>query len=130
MTRRRTKTKEKSEGRKQLRWNFADVARALKRGVMLILHGELIKKLQASLYFVHIFYTFFLFGIAIWFSIMVETTMSKVEHNRKVIDELEIVHSQKVFDVEALSRRSSVEARLKEMGSEVADPDNPAYTIR
>lgn len=126
MTRRNRKEKRE----KQLRWGFADLARALKSGIILVLRGELLKKLQASLYFVHIFYTFFLFGVTIWLSIMVETSMSKVEKNKQIIEELEIVHNQKIFDVEALSRRSAVEARLKDLGSDVAEPGNPAYVLK
>ena len=61
---------------------------------------------------------------------MIETTMSKVEKNKAVLKELEIVHSQKVFEVVGVSRRASVEQMLGEMGSKVKEAEKPATTVR
>jgi len=61
---------------------------------------------------------------------MIETTMSKVEKNKAVLKELEIVHSQKVFEVVDVSRRSSVELMLGEMGSKVKEADKPATVVK
>ncbi len=61
---------------------------------------------------------------------MIETTMSKVEKNKAVLKELEIVHSQKVFEVVNVSRRSTVEQMLGELGSNVKEAEKPATVVK
>ena len=61
---------------------------------------------------------------------MIETTMSKVEKNKAVLKELEIVHSQKVFELVNVSRRGSVEEMLEQLGSKVKEADKPATVVR
>ena len=102
-------------------WKIADIGLFFKNSIQAILKGEFLLRLNIGRYFVHIAYTFLLFGLVIWFSLMIETTMSKVEKNKAVLKELEIVHSQKVFELVGVSRRSSVEQMLGEMGSKVKE---------
>ena len=111
-------------------WKLADIGLFFKNSFQAVLTGEFLLRLNIGRYFIHIAYTFLLFGLAIWFSLMIETTMSKVEKNKAVLKELEIVHSQKVFEVVNVSRRSSVERMLGEMGSPVGEPDKPATTVK
>ena len=111
-------------------WKLADIGLFFKNSFQAVLRGEFLLRLNIGRYFIHIAYTFLLFGLAIWFSLMIETTMSKVEKNKAVLKELEIVHSQKVFEVVNVSRRSSVEQMLGELGSPVGEPDKPATTVR
>ena len=66
----------------------------------------------------------------IWVSLMIETTMSKVEKNKATLKELEIVHSQKVFEIVNVSRRSNVEQRLGELGSPVKEAEKPATVVK
>ena len=80
-------------------------------------------------YFIHIVYTFFLFAMIIWISLMIESTMNKVERNKAVLRELEIVHTQKTFEVVSLSRRTSVNNMLQQMGSKVTEPQHPATVL-
>ena len=47
-----------------------------------------------------------------------------------MLKELEIVHSQKVFEVVNISRRSSVEQMLGEMGSKVKEAEQPAIIVK
>ena len=95
-----------------------------------MLKGEFLLRLNVGRYFIHIAYTFLLFGLIIWISLMIETTMSKVEKNKAVLKELEIVHSQKVFEVVNVSRRSSVDELLSGMGSKVTEPEKPASVVK
>ena len=97
---------------------------------MAILKGEFILRLKIGRYFVHIVYTFFLFGMIIWLSLMIETTMSKVEKNKAVLQEMEIVNAQKIYELENISRRSAVEQRLKEMQSAVGEAQQPASVLK
>ena len=82
-----------------------------------ILKGEFLLRLGVSRYFVHILYLFLLFGLVIWISLSIDTTLCKVENNKAIIKELEIVNSQKTFDVVSLRRRASVRQMLEDMGS-------------
>lgn len=114
---------------KDLRWRIADVWALFRESFKAILKGEFLLRLNAGRYFIHIIYTFFLFAMVIWFSLMIESTMAKVEKNKAELKELEIVHSQKTFEVVSLSRRSTVEKMLSEMGSEVREAEEPAKVL-
>ena len=111
-------------------WKIADIGLFFKNSIQAILRGEFLLRLNVGRYFIHIAYTFLLFGLIIWISLGIETTMSKVEKNKAVLKELEIVHSQKVFEVVGISRRTSVQELLKDMGSAVTEPDKPATTVK
>ncbi|MCR5841885.1 MAG: hypothetical protein K6G86_07385 [Bacteroidales bacterium] len=111
-------------------WKIADIGLFFKNSFRAMLKGEFLLRLNVGRYFIHIAYTFLLFGLIIWFSLMIETTMSKVEKNKAVLKELEIVHSQKVFEVVNVSRRSSVQEMLERMGSQVTEPDKPAAVVK
>ena len=111
-------------------WKLAAIGLFFKNSITAVLKGEFLLRLNVGRYFIHIAYTFLLFGLVIWFSLMIETTMSKVEKNKAVLKELEIVHSQKVFEVVNISRRSSVEQMLGEMGSKVKEAEQPAIIVK
>ena len=111
-------------------WKLADIGLFFKNSFHAVLKGEFLLRLNIGRYFIHIAYTFLLFGLVIWFSLMIETTMSKVEKNKAVLKELEIVHSQKVFEVVNVSRRSSVDELLSGMGSKVTEPEKPASVVK
>lgn len=95
-----------------------------------ILRGELLLHLKVDRYFIHIIYTFFLFGLIIWISLMIDSSMAKVEDNKKVLEGLEIIHAQKTYEVVSLSKRSSVEKRLEELGSDVKEAERPATMLK
>ena len=106
-----------------------NVGTTIRNVIKEILRGELLLHLNVGRYFVHIIYTFFLFGAIIWVSLMIDSTMMKVEENKKILEELEIVHSQKTYDIVSLSRRSSVEQMLDKMGSKVKEAEKPATVM-
>lgn len=114
---------------KQRKWKIQDLWVLLKNSGKAILKGEFLLRLNIGRYFIHIAYTFFLFAMVIWFSLMIESAMGKVEKNKAVLRELEIANSQKTFEMESLTKRSSVESRLQEMGSNVKEPGQPATII-
>ena len=110
-------------------WKLADIGVFFKNSFVAILKGEFLLRLDVGRYFIHIVYTFFLFAMIIWISLMIEGTMNKVERNKAVLRELEIVHTQKTFEVVSLSKRSSVNELLQKMGSKVTEPQNPATIL-
>lgn len=111
-------------------WKIADIWTFIKNSFKAILKGEFLLRLNIGRYFAHIVYTFFLFAMVIWLSLMIETSMAKVEKNKAVLRELEIQHSQKSFEVVKLSRRSQVESELKRMGSNIGEPQRPAVELK
>ena len=111
-------------------WKIQDIGTWLKNSFRAILKGEFLLRLDVGRYFIHIVYTFFLFAMIIWISLMIESTMNKVERNKAILHELEIVHTQKTFEVVSISRRASVSAMLEQMGSKVTEPQAPATLLK
>lgn len=115
--------------KKEKRWKISDIGELLKNSFLAIVKGQFLLRLNAGRYIMHIAYTFFLLAMAIWISLMIETTMAKVERNKETITQLQIANSQKTYEVVSLSRRSSVEKRLSDMGSEIKEAEKPAFVI-
>ena len=113
----------------QKRWKISDLGKLVRNSLAAIVQGKFLLTLNAGRYLTHIAYTFFLLAMAIWISLMIETTMARVESNKEIISELQIANSQKVYEMTELGRRSSVERRLSELGSEVKEAEKPAYVI-
>lgn len=101
----------------------------LKNSFSAVLKGEFLLRLNIGRYFIHIVYTFILLGAAIWTSLMIDTALTKVEMNKETIREMEIICSQKSFEVARLGRRSTVAAMLEQMGSSVKQAEKPAMTV-
>ena len=112
-----------------MKWKIKDLWGGVKNAFLAILKGELLLRLRINRWFLHIAYTFFLFWMLIWTSLMIETTLNKVEKNKKVLRELEIIQSQKTYELVSLSRRSTVAEMLAAMGSRVGEPDRPATRL-
>lgn len=101
----------------------------LKNSLVAIVKCEFLLRLNVGKYFIHIIYTFFLLGITIWISLKIDMTLTKVEQNKEILNEMEIAYSEKAFDVATLGRRSTVSRMLESMGSPVREPEKPAYII-
>lgn len=113
----------------QTRWKIADLWTFLKNSFMAILKGEFLLRLNIGRYFIHICYTFFLIGMVIWISLSIESTLTRVEKNKNTLHEMEILLSEKTYEVARLSRRSTVEATLERLGSAVHEPEQPASIL-
>ena len=66
-------------------WRLSDINSLLKNVFHAVMKGEFLLRLNVGKYFIHIIYTFFLFGMVIWTSLAIETTMAKVERNKAVL---------------------------------------------
>lgn len=113
----------------ETKWKIRDLGILLKNTGMAILRGELLLRLGVSRYFMHILVIFALLAGTIWVSLGIETTLGKVEENRKALKELEIAHSQKTFELAEMSRRTTIEKMLQEMGSDLAAPQQSARVL-
>ena len=110
-------------------WKIQDLGKGLKNSLRAMLKGEFLLRLNIGRYFIHIVYTFFLIAMVIWISLMIEGTMTKVERGKAELRELEIIHTQKTFDMVKLTRRSSINEMLQQMGSQVTEPQEPATRL-
>ncbi|MCQ2118782.1 MAG: hypothetical protein MJY84_02535 [Bacteroidales bacterium] len=119
-----------AETKQRRKWKLSDVGHWFKDAFRLVVKGEFLLKTNVSKYFIHIIYTFFLFWISIFLSLKIEKTMTRVEDNRKVLEDMEIYHAQKTVELVRLGRISTIEEMLKEKGSEVTMPEKPAERIK
>ncbi len=112
------------------KWKVADIGTFFRNSLDAIVHGKFLMRLRVDEYFVHIVYVFFLMAMLILISLGVESTLNKVEENRRTIEELEIIYADRTFEVADKSRRGSVEQRLKATGSGVGEPLQPATILK
>lgn len=111
-------------------WRLSDIGVFFKNSFLAVLKGEFLLRLNVGRYFPQILYTFFLFVMIIWISLMIETSMAKVEKNNTIIKELEIEYTHKLTEEARISRRSKVAENLELMGSTVKEPEKPATEIK
>lgn len=111
-------------------WSLHKLGNVAKNSLDAVFHGELLLRLDVGRFFVHILYTFFLITVAIWISFRIDQTLLKVEENKDTLRELEIIHSQKIFDIAQMSRRGAVAERLGRLGSKVKEAEKPAMTVK
>lgn len=112
-----------------MRIRLSDIGAFLRNSFFAVLKGEFLLRLNAGKYFMHIIYTFALFCLIILVSLMTETTMAKVEENKRIIKELEIANSQRVYELAYYSRRSEVILNLEKLRSPVAPASKPATVL-
>lgn len=111
------------------KWKFSDILLLFRNAALATIKGEFLLRLHVSRYFIHIIYTFFLFWVSIWLSLKIEKTLTRVEENRKVLEDVEIYHAQKTVELAGLSRMSKVQKMLEDSGSRLTMPDKPADKI-
>ena len=114
---------------KTRKWKLSDIGRFFANSAIAIVKGQFLLRLKIDKYFLQIAWTFFLFAMFILFELGVDVTLSKVEKNKKQLQELEILHTQKRYELITLGRRSTVSSLLEGCGSKVAEPTVPAATL-
>lgn len=112
------------------KWTLQDIGRFLKDCFRSIVHGKFLLQMNVEKYMIHIVLVFFLFAMAILFSFGVDNTLARMERNRHTIEELEIRRSKLEFELKTINRRAEVINILKEQGSKVGEPDNPATILK
>ena len=112
------------------KWKLSDVWTLLKNGFTAIIKGDFLLRINAGKYFIHIAFTFVLLWVVIFQSLMAETALRNVEKNKEKIRELEVIYADKTFEVASMSRRSSVQQRLQDMGSELREPEQQTIVLK
>ena len=122
------KVPQTAEGEKK--WKIQDIGQLLKNTMKAIFRGELLLRLNIGQYFIHVIWMFFLIAMFIWFNLGVDTTLAKVEKNKLTLKELETQNSSLEFRMKSINRRSTLEVKLQEMGSQLQEPENAAVRLK
>ena len=120
-------TTEKEQTRK---WKISDIGKFLLTCLGAIVKGQFILRLKLDKFFPQIAWTFFLFMMAILYSLGVDMTLGKVEDGKKKLSELEVLYTQKSYELISLNRRSTVSNMLEKAGSKVKEPEKPAILVK
>ena len=106
------------------------VLKSIRNILVAVLRGELLLRLKVDKVFLHIVYLLFIVWTTLFVNLKIEQTMLKVEKNRKEIETLRIYYAQKSCELATFDRIGKVHDMLKEMGSDVTLPTEPAAVIR
>ena len=110
--------------------NLLGILRKLRQGLKSLRNGEFLLRVGADKFYMHIMYLFLLMWLSILLSLKVDKTLSRVGDNKAAIEELRIYHSQKEAQLVKLHSASAAEKRLREMGSPVSIPKEPATIVK
>lgn len=113
--------------KKESKWK--KVGTAIKEVLKAIGHGDVLLRLRVDKYLPHILYAFALSMISIFLSYKAEQTMVIREKNKETLETLRIYCAQKTSDIVSLNRSSTVETMLEDLGSDLRQPEKPAYRI-
>lgn len=106
------------------------ILHAIRNTFRAIRSGELLLRLRADKYYMHIMYLFLLMWMTILLSLQVDKTLSSVGDNKAALERLRIHHAEKEAALVKLHSASAAEIRLRELGSEAALPSEPASVIK
>ena len=100
------------------------------RFIRALTKGELLLSIGAHKYYMHVLYLFLLAWLSILLNLKVDRTLTRVEENRKALQDMEIYHAQKTVELVSLGRMSKIEQMLEAEGSSLKMPNKPADRIK
>lgn len=92
--------------------------------------GEFLLNIHADEYFVHIIWVFFLAMFMIWAGYKIDNSLTVMERNRAVLEDLEIQYTQRKSELVKLDRISTIQKNLSDLGSDLQLPERPATVIK
>lgn len=107
-----------------------NVWHSIRNVIRAIREGELLLRLRADKYLVHILYLFILMWATILLGLQVDKTLARVSENKAQLEKLRIHRTEKEAALVKLHSASAAQIRLKEMGSEATLPSQPASVIK
>jgi hypothetical protein len=107
-----------------------DIILSAKNALWAILKGELLLRLQVDKLFIHIAYLFLIVFIGIYLNMKIDNTLTRLEKNKRILNDLEIYHAEKTDELVKLGRFSTVQQNLRQMGSALDTPSEPATTLK
>ena len=120
----------KDNSQETRKWRISDIWNILGNILKAILHGKLLMRMKVDKYFPQVLYTALMLFVIIFVNLVVDNTLAKMEDNKQILKEKEILHTQKNYELIMLNRRSNVSALLQEKGSSVGEPQKPATIIK
>ena len=116
------------DGKRKFR--FRDLWVLVRNSFKAILKGEFILRLNLGRYFIHIASCILLVAMTIWISLMIDSTMTRVQKNRRTLEQQQNEIAALTYKMAKATRRTEVEKKLEEMGSKLREPTRPAEQIR
>ena len=93
-------------------------------------NGDLLLRVRADKYYIHVMYAFLLMWLSIMLSLQVDKTLTRAGANKAALEELRIHHTESEAALVKIKSASATETRLKKLGSEVKMPSEPATVIK
>lgn len=110
--------------------SVSTIWQAIRNSFRALREGEFLLRIRADKYYMHIMYLFLLMWVTILLSLQVDKTLTKAGDNQAAIDQLRIYHAEKEAALVKLHSASAAETRLKELGVNIALPQEPATVIK
>ena len=110
--------------------SIGEMWQKFRKGMRSFRNGEFLLKVGADKFYMHIMYLFLLMWLSILLSLKVDKTLSRVGENKTAIEQLRIYHAQKEAQLVKLHSASAAEKRLRELGSPVSIPKEPAVIVK
>ena len=93
-------------------------------------NGDLLLRVRADKYYIHILYLFLLMWATILLSLQVDKTLAKAGDNQVALEQLRIHHAEKEAELVKLHSASAADERLRELGSKATLPTEPATVVK
>jgi len=93
-------------------------------------NGDLLLRVRADKYYIHVMYAFLLMWLSIMLSLQVDKTLTVAGANKATLEELRIHHTESEAALVKIKSASATEKRLGRLGSEAAMPQEPATIIK
>lgn len=107
-----------------------NIANKTKKIIVSICKGKFIVEMHIDRCFPHIIVLFLLSLTSMYMSYKAEQTMLQRERNKSEIEALRIRRSQIAVKVASMDRLTTVDSKLKEMGSNLKAPQKPATVVK
>lgn len=101
----------------------------IKDAALTVGRGDILLKLGIHRYLPHIVVAFIFCVTSIVLSYMADNTFILREQRRKEVEAMRIRHSDKYREMVSLWRYTTVEDMLRDMGSDLVPPQNPATEL-
>lgn len=112
------------------KFRFKDLWSLLKNSVQAILKGEFLLRLNIGRYFIHIASCCTVVALTIWISLLIDSTLTRVQRNRKTIEEQQNEIAVLTYELSKATRRTEVERKLEILGSDLRDATKPAKQLK
>ncbi len=101
----------------------------IKNILQAIKNGTLLLRLHLTKHFIKILICMFMCAVTIWFSLLIDNSLTKVKKNNDILKKQQNEITIKTFQLSEINRISSIDKKLENMGSKVRRPEKPATVL-